>query len=359
MSLVQVSLKHVRNLNDCSLKPNSRFNIIEGANASGKTSLLEAIYLISQVKSFRTHRINHIIQHKKTEMQVIAKYQDNTDFTHTIGLGRNRSSTKIHLNKSVINLSSKLAALVPIQVITPESHRLLEDGPKFRRQFIDWGVFHVKHGFLQTWKSYHKILRQRNAALRQNQSEEQVRSWDQPLIEVSEVFHQSRLEYLEGITPKIKNYTEQLINEDIDLEYQPGWPKDLSYSEALDKSYEQDCQFKHTRVGPHRADLIMKSRGIAVQAGLSRGQQKLLVSALRLAQIQYLQAQTQQSCIILVDDLPAELDETHRQALMTLLNETQAQIFVTTTDAKLLDLDLAVSKTVFHVEHGVVKEVVY
>jgi len=359
VSLVQVSLKHVRNLQDCDLKPNSRFNIIEGANASGKTSLLEAIYLISQVKSFRTHRINHIIQHKKNEMQVIAKYQDNTDFTHAIGLGRSRSSTKIHLNKSVINLSSKLAALVPIQVITPESHRLLEDGPKFRRQFIDWGVFHVKHEFLQTWKSYHQILRQRNAALRQNQSEQQVKSWDQPLIEVTELFHQCRIEYLQGLTPIIQRYTEQLISEDISIEYQPGWGKDLTFVEALSNSYKQDCQFKHTRVGPHRADLVMKSHGVAVQVGLSRGQQKLLVCALRLAQIQYLQAQSQQSCIILVDDLPAELDEIHRQALMTLLNDTEAQVFVTTTDAKLLDLDLAVSKTVFHVEHGAVKEVVY
>ncbi len=359
MSITQLSLHSVRNLAECIIEPDARFNLIEGANASGKTSFLEAIYLISQVKSFRTHRINHIIQHKQPELQVVAKYQDHTEYTHVIGLSRSRSTTKIHLNKQVINRSSKLAALVPIQVITPESHRLLEDGPKYRRQFIDWGVFHVEHGFLQTWKDYHRILRQRNAALRQKQSKQQIQSWDQPLIEVTQKFHQARVEYIDALTPIVESYTEQLIGEVVSLKYLSGWPKDQGFTEALEKSYEQDCQFRHTRVGPHRADLSMKSNGIAVQIGLSRGQQKLLVCALRLAQIQYLQHISQQSCIILVDDLPAELDKAHRDRLMVLLDDTDAQIFVTTTDANLLAVNPQTSKKVFHVEHGKIKEVVY
>ena len=359
MSLIQLSLKQVRNLSDCELKFNSSFNIIEGANASGKTSLLEAIYLISQVKSFRTHRINHIIQHKQPNLQVVAKYLDHCNFTHVIGLERSRGSTTIHLNKSPISLSSKLAALVPIQIITPESHRLLEDGPKFRRQFLDWGVFHVKHSFLQTWKDYHRILRQRNSALRQNQSKNQVQSWNKPLIEITAEFHNSRVEYLDKLKPIISSFCNKLLSEDVTIEYQAGWSKDLTYSDALEASYEQDCQFKHTRVGPHRGDLSLKCNDIAVQVGLSRGQQKLLVCALRLAQVRYLQDFSEQSCIILVDDLPAELDKVHRGQLMDLLNQTKAQIFVTTTDAEFLDSCIDISKTVFHVEHGKVKEVIY
>lgn len=272
MSLSQLSLLHVRNLVECQITPDHRFNIIEGANASGKTSLLEAIYLISQVKSFRTHRINHIIQHKQAELRVVAHYLDNTNNTHIIGLERSRSTTKIHLNKKPINQSSQLAALVPIQVITPESHRVLEDGPKFRRQFIDWGVFHVKHGFLQTWKDYHRILRQRNAALRHNQAEQQVRNWDNPLIEITTQFHNERTEYLQALIPIIQSYTQQLTGEDITVEYQPGWSAELDFKKALHNSYQQDCQFKHTRVGPHRADLSIKCRSIPVQVGFSRGQ---------------------------------------------------------------------------------------
>lgn len=359
MSLEQLSLKHIRNLEECYLNFGSRFNIIEGANASGKTSLLEAIYLISQVKSFRTHRINHIIQRKQANMEVVAKYRDNNDFLHVIGLGRNRTTTKIHLNKQPLNLSSELATLVPIQVITPESHRLLEDGPKFRRQFLDWGVFHVKHDFLQVWKDYHRILRQRNAALRQNHSKHLVTSWDQPLIEIARKFHLSRVDYLANLTPIVTKFTKQLIGEDISIDYQPGWDIQFSFTESLNRSFEHDCQFKHTRVGPHRADLSMKSHGIAVQVGLSRGQQKLLVCALRLAQIHYLQVLSNQSCIILVDDLPAELDKSHRRRLMDLLDATNAQIFVSTTDAGLLDVKENTPKKVFHVEHGLIKEVVY
>ncbi len=359
MSIKQLSLQYVRNLVECQIKPDRRFNIIEGANASGKTSFLEAIYLISQVKSFRTHRINHIIQHSQAELQVIATYLDHNSATHLIGLSRNRSTTKIHLNKLPIKLSSELAALVPIQVITPESHRLLEDGPKFRRQFIDWGVFHVEHTFLQTWKDYHRILRQRNAALRQNQSKQQIQSWDRPLIDITHQFHQARRCYLDGLKPIVEAYTKQLIGDVVSIEYLPGWPQERSFKEALENSYDQDCQFKYTRVGPHRADLSMKCAGIAVQVGLSRGQQKLLVCALRLAQIQYLQNISQQSCIILVDDLPAELDKAHRERLMSLLDDTDAQIFVTTTDASLLDVSTTTSKKVFHVKHGEIKEVVY
>lgn len=357
--LEQLSIKSLRNIDSCLIQPNSRLNIIEGENASGKTSILEAIYLISQVKSFRAHRINHIIQHAQSEMEVVAKYKDSSEFVHTIGLGRNRSKTTIHLNSQSINLSSILAALVPIQVITPESHRLLEDGPKFRRQFLDWGVFHVKHSFLQTWKDYHRILRQRNSGLRQNQSREQIVSWDKSLIEVTELFHQSRCDYFNALLPIIIRYTKHLIGEDIAFSYQAGWKEELSFEEALANSFEQDCQFKHTRVGPHRADLVMKVHGMAVQVGLSRGQQKLLVSALRLAQIHYLQTQSNQSCIILVDDLPAELDSEHRQRLMTLLDETKAQVFITTTDFNLIDFKSNSSQTVFHVKHGEIKEVVY
>ena len=360
MSLTKLSIKHVRNLADCHINLDSGFNIIEGANASGKTSLLEAIHLIGQVKSFRTHRINHLIQHNQAEMQVIAHYQDHSKIVHQIGLGRTKSSTKIHLNKEIINQSSVLASLIPIQVITPESHRLLEDGPKLRRQFLDWGVFHVKHEFLQVWKNYHRILRQRNAALRKGQSKEQTTSWDSALIECANQFHSERTQYLNNLLPTINRYIEQLMAVDISIEYHPGWPKELDFQTALTNSYENDCQFKHTRVGPHRADLVMKINGMAVQVGLSRGQQKLLVCALRLAQIQYLQHCSSQSCLILVDDLPAELDSTHRGKLLMLLQDTGAQVFITTTDAKLLDFSrLNTTKTVFHVEHGNLKEVVY
>ena len=360
MSLVQLSIKNVRNLEQCHLKLNPRFNIIEGSNASGKTSLLEAIHLISQVKSFRTHRINLLIQHSQPDMQVVAQYCDHSNIYHKIGLGRTRSKTKLHLNKEVIGQSSVLASLVPLQVITPESHRLLEDGPKLRRQFLDWGVFHVKHNFLSIWKDYHRILRQRNAALRQGKSKEQVISWNSALIESTAQFHSERTNYLNALLPTLQRYIQQLIEIEITVEYQPGWSKDLSFDEALNNSLENDCQYKHTRVGPHRADLVMKHHGVAVQASLSRGQQKLLVCALRLAQIQYLQSCSEQSCLILVDDLPAELDTIRRKKLVSLLADTGAQVFVTTTDASLLDLtQLNLSRSVFHVEHGNVKEVVY
>lgn len=358
MSLTRLEVYQLRNLAPLQLKFDPNLNIISGANASGKTSLLEAIYLLGQAKSFRTRRINVLIQHGQPLLQVIGYYQDNNTQAHIIGIERSRRETCIHINKQTIKKSSKLASLLPVQIITPESHYLLDMGPKYRRQFIDWGVFHVKHPFLDDWKAYHQVLRQRNAALRQQQTERQVRSWDQPLIAAGQKIHQQRSHYLENLIPVIEDYTQRLTHQPIKVSYQPGWDLKLDYSTTIQTGLANDQRFKHTRTGPHRADLLMTVAGQPVQVGFSRGQQKLLVCAMRLAQVKYLHAQTGQNCVVMVDDLPAELDTEHRAKLLELLKQTQAQIFVTTTEASQLQQVGWASQKLFHVEHGAVKEVI-
>lgn len=359
MQLRQVDIHRVRNLTNVTLHPADGLNLIFGSNASGKTSLLEAIYLLSNGRSFRTANIRSVIQHKTDSLQVFGKIkQETTNSLIHLGIERGPSSTQIRINRNPVKQASRLAAYLPVQVINPEAHQLLEQGPTQRRKFLDWGLFHVEPSFHFTWQHYRRLLKQRNAALRHKKFLKNIRLWDKPLIDSAEKLTSLRQEYVSELIPLIQNYTNHLLRMSVTVEYRKGWNQELSLTEALQKSFLQDCEQGFTRNGPHRADLRLLEDGVPVQDKFSRGQQKLLVCALRLAQIRHLKNRVEQSSIVLVDDLAAELDIHHRKRLLELLAETGAQIFVTTTEAELIDTKAWLSKKMFHVEHGQVAEVV-
>jgi len=376
MSIIKLTLDHVRNIEHASLTPDPKLNIIYGANASGKTSLLEAIHLLGSARSFRTARVNQIISRDQACLTVfahVAGIQQAADMHHleNIGLERCKDKTRIRINQENVQQSSILATKLPLQVITPESHDILEQGPKFRRQLLDWGLFHVKQGYLDTVKAYLRVLRQRNAALRktsavantESDSAQQeharvlVKSFNKPLVDGAEQVNHYRQDYVASIQDKIIDMTQQLCGETITVHYQSGWKAGEDYADALAKQFDSDCNRHHTQSGPHRADLVFKVAGVPIQQAFSRGQQKMLVCALRLAQLQYYFEQTGHAAVVLVDDLAAELDKTHRQRLLALLMASEAQVFITLTDKDLLDSSNISSKKMFHVEHGKITDV--
>lgn len=358
MYLTQLDIRQVRNLNDAKIEPGKKCNYIFGSNASGKTSLLEAIYLLSIARSFRTTHIKHVISHENPHLQIFARIQNKNDESIAVGLERSVNKTRIRINGADVKQVSELSSLLPVQIINPDVHKLLEQGPKYRRQFIDWGVFHVEHNFLQAWQLYYRVLKQRNAALRKNADKKSITLWDDQLIQHAKTITLSRENYLLGFMPIFSNYVEKLMGLSIDIKYQRGWNSEISFTESLALSFEKDSYKGFTTLGPHRSDLEISYNGILVQNCFSRGQQKLLVCAMRLAQITYLKQETNQQSILLVDDLAAELDIDHRQNLIELLIDTKAQLFVTATEKNSFVLPPEIESKMFHVEHGVVKEVV-
>ena len=358
MHLTQLDIRQVRNLHDVKIKPGQRCNYIFGDNASGKTSVLEAIYLLSIARSFRTTHIKHVISHDYPSLQVFARLENNNSETTALGLERSAQKTRIRINGSDVKQVSALSSLMPVQIINPDVHKLLEQGPKHRRQFIDWGVFHVEHDFLQAWQQFYRVLKQRNAALRKKLNKKAVTLWDEQLIQFAKMITLSRENYLSGFLPIFDKYVKKLMGLSVQINYQRGWSSDLSYTETLNKSFEKDSYKGFTSFGPHRADLEITHNGILVQNSFSRGQQKLLVCAMRLAQISHLKKETYQQSILLVDDLAAELDIQHRQNLIELLIDTEAQLFVTATEQNSFVLPPEIESKMFHVEHGVLKEVV-
>lgn len=359
MQIQQVDIHRVRNLNNVTLQPAGGLNLIYGSNASGKTSILEAIYLLSHGRSFRTTNIRSVIQHQTEFLQVFGKIQHNQSKTLVqLGLERGSAHTNIRINQTTATTTSQLAAYLPVQIINPEAHRLLEQGPSQRRKFLDWGLFHVEPRFHPAWQRYNRLLKQRNAALRQKLNKNHIIAWDPQLVETAETLTHLRRKYVADLLPYIQNYTSRLLEVSLDIQYRSGWNQEQDYKTALDEDFEQDRMQGHTRKGPHRADLRLTEHGIAVQDKFSRGQQKLLVCALRLAQIRHLKDQLEQTSVVLVDDLAAELDTYHRGQLLALLAESGAQVFITTTEADLITPGIWSSQKVFHVEHGQIVEVV-
>lgn len=358
MSLSTLHIKNLRNLAEVHIEPAPRLNIIYGANASGKTSLLEAIYLLGRAKSFRSTHL-HIIEGKgKSGFMVFGQVRGDAEQPQPLGI--HYEGGKIHMRAEGRTLAqtAELVMRLPLLLITPDSHKILTLGPRQRRRFIDWGVFHVEHDFMPVYRRYCRALRQRNASLRAPGRFAPGEVWDNELHEAAGHIDRLRRDYLQQFLPLLSHFIGKLLPShwNISLRYMPGWAQDTTFREALARSLERDRLIGYTHKGPHRADVVIEADGKPVQEHASGGQQKLLMCALYLAQAALFKARTQRQCIILLDDLPAELDAEHRHKLMDLLYEIGVQVMVTTTDKDLLYIPQGAETKLFHVEHGVVVE---
>lgn len=356
MSITKLFIQNLRILEQVDIETSSKLNLIVGKNASGKTSLLEAIYFLSTARSFRTRQISEVLKHNKDSMIISAQVKQASGKTIPLGIKRSKQKSLMKANGEVVERVSELAKFLPVQIIHPESHQLVIGGPKFRRQFLDWGVFHVEHEFYAVWARYQRALKQRNSALRQRMKDMEG-AWDGELSQAASRLHGMRMTYLDAFRKILPKYTQAIMgDQQIEMIYQPGWDADETLATALNENRVRDWQRGYTTQGPHRAELVFKVNGYKAQGEISRGQQKMLVSALRLAQSELYSDLTQLPCVILVDDLPAELDEQHRHSLMELLRNMNAQIFVSCVEADQIDLSAWDDKRMFHVKHGVLSE---
>lgn len=353
MTVELLEITNVRNITDARIQLSPRLNLVTGYNASGKTSLLEAIAVLLQGKSFRTPRLDQLLTHGTEELLIFGTYRQDQHIFKT-GIRRSNKNTQVKVNGNTVNRTTDLVGNLPLFILTPESHELLASGPKVRRQFLDWGVFHVEHRYLDIWQSFHRVLRQRNSSLRQHSVKAVISAWDGPLAELADKIDQLRCGYINVLCSKFEHFCHDLLGIDVKLQYRAGWDKEIGLQQGLKDTFEQDLERGYTHLGPQRADLRFTSAGTSVQSIFSRGQQKLLICALVLSQI----AGLQKEAIVLVDDLPAELDPHKRFILMNALYNTGKQVVVTATESNLVKLDAWPEKKLFHVEHGQIQEVV-
>ncbi|KAI3490408.1 hypothetical protein L1887_45233 [Cichorium endivia] len=207
-----------------------------------------------------------------------------------IGLTKDKQGdSKVRIDGTDGHKVAELALLMPMQLITPEGFTLLNGGPKYRRAFLDWGCFHNEAGFFNAWSNLKRLLKQRNAALRQVTRYAQLRPWDMELIPLAEQISNWRAEYSAGIAEDMADTCKQFLPEfSLTFSFQRGWEKETDYAEVLERSFERDRMLTYTAHGPHKADFRIRADGAPVEDTLSRGQLKLLMCALRLAQGEFL-----------------------------------------------------------------------
>ncbi|HEV7612069.1 MAG TPA: DNA replication/repair protein RecF [Steroidobacteraceae bacterium] len=318
-----------RCLQSAALELDSRFTLISGANASGKTSFLEAIYVLGRGRSFRTRRLEHLIHRGSGRFVVFGEVDV---FGRRVSLGVEGSSTGIRAKLAGAKVGSlaELATLLPVQIIDPEIHRLIEEGPNRRRRFLDWGVFHVEPRFVGEWQRYQQALKQRNAALRSRQSRALTTAWDAEIVRAGEAVSEARSRYVSSLTPHALVIARTLLGMDLSLVYRPGWDRDRTLLEALEQSWGVDQENGATQVGPHRAELNIRLNGLGVKDRISRGQQKLLAAALLIAQIKLFPEDSPVQPSLLLDDPAAELDNERLTALIEEVSSQATQLIVTT-----------------------------
>lgn len=327
-------------------------NLFIGPNASGKTSLLESAFFLSRGRSFRSRRRESLIAYGQDDF-LIAGQTLATTGPVPLGVRVSRKATEWHVGGAIAAGIADLAEQFPAQVIDPEVHKLLEEGPGRRRRYLDWGVFHVEHSFLPTWRRYHQALRQRNAALKQDAGDMDLVVWDRELAATGEELARQRDAYLRRLREPLAAIGGALLDSPIALEHQPGWDRDLPLLEALGANRRRDRRYRSTQLGPHRGDVVVQIAGHPAKDHVSRGQQKLVAAGLMLAQLEVQEQEKPGRSALLLDDPAAELDAENLSRLMKLVRNVPAQLWVTAlkpeVGALLSDAQL------FHVEHGIIR----
>lgn len=331
MTLRRVQVTDFRCLHQADLELDPHFTLISGPNASGKTSLLEAIYVLGRGRSFRTRRLEPLIRAGAPRMRVVGEAAL-PERGVTLGVEGSPEGLKARVGGDRVASLAELAWVLPVQIIDPEIHRLIEEGPHRRRRFLDWGVFHVEHAFVEHWQRYQQALRQRNAALK-GQGRPAVRAWDAELVRYGELITDARQRYVERLAPIARAVARRLLDLELTLTYRGGWPADVSLGEALELSVVREQELGSTQVGPHRADLALRLDGAAVRDRVSRGQQKLLAAVLLLSQIKLFPEDSRARPTLLLDDPAAELDTIHVRTLLEEVGAQPLQLIVTTLHA--------------------------
>ena len=363
MLLNFLEVEQFRNLTSARLEFCTGFNLIEGPNGAGKTTLLEAIHLLARGKSFRSSKLSNLIQRDGRMLRARAQVERGSGQHHSLALEKQiGGQTRLRLDGQEAKSAASLAAFLPVQLVLPNVAGLIFNGPADRREFLDWGVFHVKQDYVRLARQYRKVLRQRNAWLRDDQHGPITEDpWMPMITETGQLISGLREGYLATFSPIFDDILNRLDPDlDCDLAYQAGgYEKNLTETrKKMAETKLRDVKSGSTQLGPHRADVVIKLAGVSAQETASRGQGKTIGSAAALAQSALLAQHNKQPSLVLIDDFGAELDEAHRLRLLHTLLAIGCQVVATSTEplSGLLSELSGEHLRVFHVEHGSVRD---
>jgi len=352
LTLETLKITDFRCLEAVEVELDHRYNLIYGANASGKTSLLEAIAYLGRGRSFRGANTNEVIRHGRTEFLLQGKVIV-AGRSIPMGIRNSRKGPELRVDGENVQSAAALAESLPLQIVDPEVHNLVAGGPEGRRRYLDWIAFHVEHGYLETWRRFRRALKQRNAALRAGASTEAMTGWDREFVDRAMRVHDTRQQIVDLAGPVFEECAGTLLGNKTALEYRPGWNQEKRLDEALQAGTERDREQGTTHAGPQRADLRLVVDDRQAKKLVSRGQQKLLACALVLTATELAQSGLERPLLLLLDDPAAELDADALQRLMQQVIGLGCQVIATSLTSD--ELLFPEPPALFHVEHGALK----
>jgi DNA replication and repair protein RecF len=332
-------------------------NLFVGANGAGKTSVLEAAYVLSHGRTFRSGPRDVLVQRGAGAMDVYGEVRGRDGRLQRLGLGRDGTRWQVRIDGSTAAGLGELVRRCAVVCFEPGSHALIAGPADERRRFLDWGVFHVEHDFLAVWRRYQRALKQRNTLLRGDHpaAPAQYRPWERELGDAAAQIDAWRVRYLDALREHMRGVARALLPElgELSLDYRRGWDGTRPLADELDANRAVDMARGHTTVGAHRADWTLGFVAAPQREHLSRGQEKLCAVACVLSQAGLYAQHHGDWPVVCLDDLASELDLAHQQAVMTQLVTDGAQVLVTGTE--LSEAFAGHPTTVFHVEQGRVR----
>ncbi len=346
----ELQISNLRNIASSQFLFSPKFNLISGSNGAGKSTVLEALYLLGHGRTFRSRYATQLVKYGEKQLRVVAR----TFSGHILGIekGTGRSCQKI--NGKAVDKQSTLYQALPIFSFHPASHQLLHGPARVRLLFIDRNLFHVKHGYSRTWYQFHQVLRQRNMALRKGECDWILNAWDKKIVELSKDLTATRKEYVSEVAAHFKKLEAfGDFQKPLQIRYKTGWNEQLFYSEVLRKNREHDRHIGYTSRGPHRADLeVLWGDRIATKY-VSRGQHKLIVCMMIFAAARCFYSVIGKKCVFLVDDLDSELDKQKQGWILKEMKKNFFQVFIASNDETLLE-GMDVEKRLFMMNNGAV-----
>ena len=355
MIVDRLEVRNVRNIESAHLDLDPGVNLLIGPNGAGKTALLEAVHLLIRGRSFRTNRAESVVRQGCEGMEVGAACQDRQMGVVRLSYVRDRGRVELRRDSQPVRQASLIAALLPIQLLLPNLGELVFGSPANRRQWLDWGAFHVKHEHAVSLRKYNRALRHRNALLRANDPQT-LAVWTEQVVAYGEAVASDREAYFERVEPEIRTCLSSLGPDlRVSLTHERGW-SGASLGEALHRDLARDGRTGNTHSGPHRGDMGIRCGAHPAALTLSRGQGKIVASALRLGQAKDLLVDGERS-LFLIDDIGAELDAVHNERFYSLLDGLSCQVVATSAQPNAGDmLRLRPSGRLFHVKQGRVEQ---
>lgn len=356
MRFERLRIQGLRCLAEVSVELGEGIHVFVGPNGAGKTSVLEAAYLLSHGRSFRAGAREALLRRGSSELSVFAEARSQSEVLQRLGLGRSGARWEARLDGLGVALGVLVQACAVV-CFEPGSHALIAGAAEERRRFLDWGVFHVEHAFLDAWRRYQRALKQRNALLRTGTAspDNLYTPWERELGETGAAIDAHRKAYLDRLLPALAASTGFLLPElgAITLRYRRGWTEESGLSQVLAEQRGRDLARGHTTAGAHRADWSLAFEHAPLREHLSRGQEKLAALSCLLAQAEYHAERRGEWPVICLDDLASELDLAHQAAVVERLAAVGAQVLVTGTECP--QSLRSRPHRLFHVEQGQIR----